>query len=94
MSALFGFIGGVLTVLVFKLLEWMAEKRLENTKEKKKKKEMKKSINSSNYTGVCSFDHLDKIIAMSSVLPECLIKPVSDVPALNTTFASCIRSRL
>ena len=35
LSTLFGFIGGVLTVLVFKLLEWMGEKRLENTEEKK-----------------------------------------------------------
>ena len=34
MSALFGFIGGVLTVLVFKLLEWMAEKRLETQRKK------------------------------------------------------------
>ena len=33
--------------------------------------EMEKSINSSNYTGVFSSDHLAKIIAMSSVLPEC-----------------------
>ena len=36
LSALFGFIGSVQTVLVFKLLEWMGEKRLENTEEKKK----------------------------------------------------------
>ena len=33
-STLFGFIGGVLTVLVFKLLEWMAEKRLETQRKK------------------------------------------------------------
>ena len=35
LSTLFGFIGGVLTVLVFKLLEWMGEKRRENTEKKK-----------------------------------------------------------
>ena len=39
LSALFGFIGGVLTVLVFKLLEWMGEKRLENTEKKKQPQE-------------------------------------------------------
>ena len=38
-STLFGFIGGVLTVLVFKLLEWMGEKRLENTEKKKQPQE-------------------------------------------------------
>ena len=76
-------------MLVFKLLEWMGEKRRENTKKKKRSpkkmtrgphekvstcvqtEEMEKSINSSNYTGVFSSDHLAKIIAMSSVLPEC-----------------------
>ena len=39
MSTLFGFIGGVLTVLVFKLLEWMGEKRLENTEKIKQPQE-------------------------------------------------------
>ena len=39
LSTLFGFIGGVLTVLVFKLLEWMGEKRLENTEKKKQPQE-------------------------------------------------------
>ena len=38
MSALFGFIGGVLTVLVFKLLEWMGEKKDLKTLRKKKRK--------------------------------------------------------
>ena len=45
LSALFGFIGGVLTVLVFKLLEWMGEKRLENTTEGKKKEKRNEEIN-------------------------------------------------
>ena len=39
LSTLFGFIGGVLTVLVFKLLEWMGEKRRENTEKKKQPQE-------------------------------------------------------
>ena len=39
LSTLFGFIGGVLTVLVFKLLEWMVEKRRENTEKKKQPQE-------------------------------------------------------
>ena len=39
LSTLFGFIGGVLTVLVFKLLEWMGEKRLENTEKIKQPQE-------------------------------------------------------
>ena len=33
--------------------------------------------------GLLPFDHLVKTIARSSVLPECLIKPVSNVPTLN-----------
>ena len=45
LSTLFGFIGGVLTVLVFKLLEWMGEKRLENTTEGKKKEKRNEEIN-------------------------------------------------
>ena len=39
LSKLFGFIGGVLIVLVFKLLEWMGEKRRENTEKKKQPQE-------------------------------------------------------
>ena len=39
LSTLFGFIGGVLTVLVLKVLEWMGEKRQENTEKKKQPQE-------------------------------------------------------
>lgn len=38
-STLFGFIGGVVTVLVMKLLERMGEKRHENTEKKKQPQE-------------------------------------------------------
>ena len=33
-----------------------------------------------------SFGHLVKTTERSSVLPECLIKPVSNLPALNNLF--------
>ena len=39
LSILFGFICGVVTVFVFKLLEWMEEKRRENTEKKKQPQE-------------------------------------------------------
>ena len=39
LNALFGFLGSVLTVLVFKLLEWMGEERHEYTERKKQPQE-------------------------------------------------------